>query len=194
MQFPQGSTRIPRKLNLCVWTLSLILMAIAIFGFHPFYPFSSSKSTSLAYGLYSAYSHIIWSIPLCYIIFACQNNSGGLINRFLSHSFWQPCSRLSYAVFLVHHPIILLTSASMKTLPYFNEITFIQSVIGNIGLSVLVAIPVTLAFDSPIDAIDRLLSRNSAKSKIPSKKPSPLLMNGGGDDGGGNCCIEKKIL
>lgn len=60
-------------------------------------------------------------------------------------------------MYLVHHPIILLTAASIKTLPYFSEITMAQTIIGNIGLTIVVAIPVTLAFDSPIDTIDRLI-------------------------------------
>lgn len=151
-----------------------MLMAITLFGFHPFYPFSTSKSTSVEYGLYSAFSHILWSIPLCYIIFACAHGSGGPINRFLSHPIWQIISRLSYAIYLVHHPVILLTAASIKTLPYFNEITFIQSAIGNIGLSMIVATLATLAFDSPIDVIDKLVFEASTGTS--SEKPS-LVMN-----------------
>lgn len=169
-----------QHLNLCAWTLSLALMVHTVLGFHPFYPFSSTNSTSFEYGLYSAYSHIFWTIPLCYIIFACSHNSGGAINRFLSHPFWQTISNLSYAIFLVHHPIVLLTAASIKTLPYFNEITFIRSVIGNVGLSILVAIPLTLAFDSPIDTIVKLFKTSA--STMP-RKPSSMT----------NDNIEKKI-
>lgn len=126
----------------------MALIAIAIFGYHPFYQFKNIKTTALQYGLYDALSHVIWSGPLCYIIFACRaRDSGGVINWFLSHPFWQPISKIAYATYLVHYPVSFLTTASIKTLPYFNEITLLQSIIGNTGLSMLVAIPATLAFD-----------------------------------------------
>lgn len=141
-------------------------MAYAIIGFHPFYQIGSKQSaTALHYGLFSAVCHLIWSIPLSYIIFACARNSGGAINRILSHPGWQPFSKISYAMYLVHHPVILLTAATIKTLPYFNELLLYQSIIGNIGLTILVAIPVTLAFDSPIDTIDRLIVGASAQKQ-----------------------------
>lgn len=143
-------------------------MTYAVFGFHPFYQFGSIQTTALHFGLFSAVCHLIWSIPLCFIIFSCARN-GGPINRFLSHPSWQAMSRLSYAMYLVHHPVILLTAATIKTLPHFSEITFLQSIIGNIGLTTLVAIPVTLAFDSPIDTIDRLIFSASTP-----KQPSSI--------------------
>lgn len=154
---------------MCGWTASLAFMAIAIFGYHPFYQFTSLSTTSLQYGIYDALSHVFWSIPICYIIFACAHNSGGVINWFLSHPFWQPISKLSFAIYLVHYPVSYLTFASIRILPYFNEITLVQNIIGNIGLSILVAIPATLAFDLPIDTLDRLII-NSGKPKSPPKK------------------------
>lgn len=144
-------------MNFCAWTISLALISVAIFGFYPFYQTTDVRSTALEYGFYDGFSHVIWSMPFCYIIFACAHESGGGINWLLSHPIWQPISKLSYATYLVHYPISFLTTASIKTLPYFNEITFIQSVIGNIGLSMLVAIPATLAIDWPIDATVKLI-------------------------------------
>lgn len=133
-------------------------MAYTICEYRPFHQIdASNQSTALHFGLYSAYSHLVWSISLCYIIFACANNSGGAINQFLSHPIWQFISKISFAMYLVHHPVIFLTAASMKTLPYFNELTYYQSAIGNIGLTILISIPLTLAFDSPIDTIDKLI-------------------------------------
>lgn len=158
---------------MCAWTISLALIAIAIFGFHPFYQFTNIKTTALQYGLYDAFSHFIWSIPLCFIIFACARNSGGAINWFLSHPFWQPISKLAYAIYLVHCPVTFLTTASIKTLPYFNEITLLQSIIGNTGLSILVAILATLAIDAPIEAIDKLIF-TSNKQKPQTTVPMAL--------------------
>lgn len=154
-------------------------MAIALFAHHPFYQATNVKTTALQYGLYDAFNHVIWSAPICYIIYACAHNYGGAINWFLSHPAWQPFSRISYAVYLVHYPVSYLVSASVKSLPYFNEITLIQSIMGNTGLSILVAIPATLAFDSPIDTIDKLIfSYGQRKSPTKNKTAVPPQTNG----------------
>lgn len=170
-------------MNFCAWTVSLVLMAFAIFGYHPFYQFTSLNTTSLEYGLYDALSHIIWSLPVCYIIFACAHDSGGVINRFLSHPAFQPVSKLSFAIYLVHYPVVFLTVASIKTLPYFNEITLAQSIIGNAVLSILVAIPATLAFELPIDTLDKLILSIGklnlpfrSNVKVPPKIDIPMVL------------------
>lgn len=137
-----------------------------------------SKASALAYGLYDGLSRVGWAIALCYIIFACVHNYGGPVNWFLSYPLWQPASRLSYAIYLVHFPVIMLTMATTKTSDYFSELNavscflqpiYILSIIhrtfclqyhaffGNYGLSVLVAIIATLAFESPIMIIEKLM-------------------------------------
>lgn len=75
--------------------------------------------------------------------------------------------RIGFGKSLLHHPVILLTANSIKTLPYFIETTFIQSVIGNIGLSINVVTLATPAFDSSIDVNDKLILKasNSTTSK-----------------------------
>lgn len=111
--------------NIFGWVLSLGLMATVIFINYPLAQLDS-KSTPLEYGLYDAFGRVSWAIALCYIIFACINKYGGPINWFLSHSLWQPLSRICYAVYLLHFPVILVTTASMKTTPYFSELNAVS--------------------------------------------------------------------
>lgn len=49
---------------------------------------------------------IVWSLAICYIVFACVNGHAGLINSFLSLPQWQPFARLSFATFLCHFLVI----------------------------------------------------------------------------------------
>lgn len=84
------------------------------------------KATALEHGLYESLSRVAWAIALCYIIFACVHNYGGPVNWFLSHPLWQPISRLCYSIYLIHFPIILIIQATMKTAPYFSELTAVS--------------------------------------------------------------------
>lgn len=120
-----------------------------------------STATPAMYGLYDALSRVCWSIALCYIMFACIHNSGGPVNWFLSHPLWQPISRLCYATYLVHFPVITVLMVSTKTSLYFSELSAFHVFIGNYVLSLWVAFFATLAFESPIVILEKsLLSRN----------------------------------
>lgn len=153
-------------------------MMFALVGHQPFFEFPNAQGTSLQYGLYSASYHTFWSVSLCYIIFACYRNSGGVINWFLSHPFWQPLSRLSYAIYVVHYPIIFFSTGSVKSLPVFSEFALIQTGFGYACLSILVAILAALAFDSPIDTIDKLIFGGGKKEVVKAPQTTIPIQSG----------------
>lgn len=68
-------------------------------------------------------ARVWWSLCLCFIIFACVNGQGGIINWFLSNPRWQPIARLSFNIFLVHQTVIVITMANRKVPIYFSTIT-----------------------------------------------------------------------
>lgn len=144
-------------------------MLVVIFGNYPFQQ-PDSNISPLYYGFYDVLSRIVWSMALCYVIFACVHNSTSIVNRFLSHPIWQPISRLSFSIYLVQ-PIVLVTSlASIKTPPYFNEILFLRDFIGNCVISIVVAVFASLAFESPIVNIEKFVFRSERKGES-LKKP-----------------------
>ena len=155
-------------MNLCAWTIVLILLPVIVFGYYPFSQ-SPSKATPFEFGLFDTISRIAWSISLSYMIFACVHNSGGPINKFLSLSMWQPISRLTYAIYLVHCLVMFTMHQSVKTPPSFSAISGFQDFIVIFMQSIFIAIPLVLAFELPIDAINKL-STGSKKTKI---QPTP---------------------
>lgn len=150
--------------NLCAWTFSLFIKAAIVLAHHPFFQIIP-KSTPLEYGLHETYSHVAWSAASCYIIFACAHDSGGVINWFLSLPMWQPLSKLSYAIYLIHCVIIGITVVPTKTQAHFSELAVIQDFFLVFMVSVFVAIPLVLAIELPIDAINKLTmgSKNGQK-------------------------------
>lgn len=151
------------------WTLSIAITSFAVFGGHRYYQLKNQESTALEFGLFVALTRVAWPIAVCYIIFACARDCGGPVNWFLSHPIWQPFARLSYAVYLIHFPLIQI-AASSDSPPMFDEFRAFQFFIGVSALSIFVAIPATLAFVSPLDTIDKLLFSPSKKAKLPVTK------------------------
>lgn len=142
-----------QKLNWCGWTFVLISMPAIIFADYQSHQFNPIPF-SLQYALYETFGRILWSIAVCYVILACTHDGGGVINTFLSLPMWQPISKLSYCIYLIHFTIIGILS--IKTPLYFNEITAFQNFISYFVLSIFVAIPLVLAFELPIDAIHKI--------------------------------------
>lgn len=145
-------------------------LAIIVFGYHPFYQYVPI-ATSLQHGLFDAFSRIGWSISLSYMIFACVHlhSSGGPINKFLSLAFWQPLSRLTFAIYLIHYYLIRLKLFSIETPPHFNGISVFQECISFFVLFAFIAVLLVLTFELPIDAINKL----SASTKKPKIRTTP---------------------
>lgn len=133
----------------------------------PLQQISDSKSSPLVYGLHWSIGHIFWSIALCYIIFACVHDSGGPINCFLSQPFWQPISKLSFSIYLIHYHLLSVIMFSLKSPLEFSEILLWQNFFGICVLSIFIAIIATLAFELPIDVIDkRIFTSTKPTTKI----------------------------
>lgn len=140
--------------------------------------------TPLYYGLYDALSRIIWSISLSYIIFACVHDPTGLVNRFLSHRFWLPASRLTYAVFCCHFALILLIMGTMKAPLHFSILNYTYISVAVLVSMILVGILATLAFEVPFINLKNAIS--DQKSTILKNLKTKIDFNANG-----NCCKSK---
>lgn len=60
----------------------------------------------------------------------------------------------------------MVTAASMKASPYFSEYIAYHAFIGNYVLTVIVATIATLAFESPIVIIEKVIFGSKKKSNV----------------------------
>lgn len=77
------------------------------------------KATAVESGIYTGFSRLIWSFIVMMVIHACITGHGGPVNAFLSLPMWRPLSRLTYAIYLIHMPVMMLTTGSLKRPIYF---------------------------------------------------------------------------
>lgn len=155
-----------QKFNIFAWTTSLAAMIMVKLVNAELQQIDSSY-TPFTYGLYEALSHVIWSIVLCYIIFACIHGSGGPINWFLSNEIWQPINRLSFAIFMVHPTVITMTLSSIQSAQFISKLTLFSIVLVNLLLTFFAAFLLTLAFDSPIINIEKLILGSNVRIELP---------------------------
>lgn len=155
-------------LNLLAWSVALVAMPAAVIGNFRNYQ-STIHLTPEEVGLFESLSRIVWSICLSYMIFACAHGSGGAINRFLSLSAYQPLAKLSFTIYLIHILVLIYTTDTVQRPLSFSETEAFQSGISVYVISAIVAIPLVLAFELPIDAIYKLTM--ITKSKRPPSIP-----------------------
>lgn len=72
---------------------------------------------------------VIWSIALCYVIFACYHGYGGPVNKFLSLPIWRPLSRLSFVTCLVHPLVMIALEVNMKNGLHFSSFAYVSKTI-----------------------------------------------------------------
>lgn len=99
-------------------------VTIAVFSVLAVYTFQlqqmSHTGTPFESALYTPISRLTWSVFLCLLVYACVKGYGGPINWFLSWPQWQPLARLTYGIYLVHMPVMLLSLASQRKPAYFS--------------------------------------------------------------------------
>lgn len=136
--------------------ITIALMAGVFFGSYPLQQIDS-KNSPFEYGLYDGVSRVAWAIAICYTIFACVHDAGGPVNWFLSLAFWQPLARVSYAIFLVHLPVMTFTMGGTKTSLYMDETSTIHTFAGNAVFSIIVAILASLVLESPLITLEKFM-------------------------------------
>ena len=109
----RGSPKYPRIFALVGWTITTATCLAAVFGLVSYWPFNVTCLTQQCYTtvaavLWASFGRLAWAMGVSWIIFACVTGNGGLINSFLSWSLFAPLSRLTYAIYLIHYPMILL--------------------------------------------------------------------------------------
>lgn len=75
---------------------------------------------SLADAFFEFLSRPLFGICVMWIIFACVNGHGVVVNDFLSAQLWQPLARLLYTMYLFRSVLLVPSLAIVKTDSYFS--------------------------------------------------------------------------
>ncbi|CAL4101292.1 unnamed protein product, partial [Meganyctiphanes norvegica] len=97
----------------------------------------------------------------------------GPVNSFLGHPSWQPLSRLTYGMFLVHIFVIILIVASEFRLKTLSHLDSIVETCGTLFISGIGAVLLSLLVESPVIGLEKLLlTRTGGERKSETQKES----------------------
>ncbi|XP_055913719.1 nose resistant to fluoxetine protein 6-like [Eupeodes corollae] len=170
----QTNFNVPKQVQLFGWIGSLTLLFLVVFG--PYFAIRDGVESVFWAAMYAGFKHIAWTIALVWITFACYYGIGGIIDTFLSHPIWQPFTRLTYALYMMHMAVIRINFGTSRLPIYFSLYSILQYFFCALGITLFVAIYVTLAFESPILILEKFIFGGSKpvqkKVLVDSEQPA----------------------
>jgi len=118
---------------------------------------------------YEPLSRTSWALSIAWIVWACYNGHGGLINDFLSWSFFVGFSRLSYCMYVIHRIVQLVNGARIQHDTRFSDYDAILRWWHDFGIALTASIFATLAFESPILGIEKAIFGHGSPKPAPKK-------------------------
>jgi peptidoglycan/LPS O-acetylase OafA/YrhL len=158
--------KVSKSLDAIVWVLALsILLAIPL-SYQPF-KIDAEKNNMTVFdnALYNSCFRVGWSYALAWIIFSCQNGSGGIIRWFLSLRQWQPIARMGLSIYLVHRIYQFTLLMSQKQPVYFEFFTQLHKSWGDTFVGIILGTIVYLTFENPIFIIEGLIHKKLKTEK-----------------------------
>ncbi|XP_032295509.1 nose resistant to fluoxetine protein 6 [Drosophila virilis] len=121
--------------------------------------------------LFEPLSRTSWALAIGWIVWACYNGHGGLINDFLSWGFFTGFSRLCYCMYVIHRIVQLVNAARLQTDTHFSDYDAILRWWHDFGITLTISIFATLAFEAPILGIEKAIFGRGDAKPVP-KKPT----------------------
>ncbi|EDX15327.1 GD12009 [Drosophila simulans] len=111
------------------------------------------------------------AFALCWIIWACQNGLAPIVNEFLSWSFWQPLSKLSYCLYIWHLLVETVHIARIKTSPHFSDYDAILRFWSDFGITLFVSMFMHLCVEVPLGRLEMELLKRCQKKEDNPESP-----------------------
>ncbi|KXJ73197.1 hypothetical protein RP20_CCG016319 [Aedes albopictus] len=143
------------------WVACFTLLGLIVFSSYQIYITDVADFSYVIDAFYEPLSRSVFAVCVMWIILACVNGKGGLLDEFLGASIWQPISRLSFTMYLLHVLLLMMASvAPDKTGAYFSVINLFYWIWGTIGLTTSVTLLWSAIFELPFVTLSKLLLRN----------------------------------
>nr|CAD7572635.1 unnamed protein product [Timema californicum] len=172
----QSNKKVPKIAVWFGWILSTFLLISSLFSSNVFYDPSYRYYASDA-AVFASLDKLGWSLGSSWIIFACvtknaacttpsyenEREDQGPIEMFLTWKPIIPLSRLTYSAFLVNGIVVLHHLGTLRAPTYVEDISLIKILISHMVVTFLLALVLSIIFESPLNAIQKILLRKVYK-------------------------------
>ncbi|CAC5392295.1 unnamed protein product [Mytilus coruscus] len=155
--------RISKYLNLLGWGIATGVSMAVLYGLYD--DMNGERLSTEMSALYNTVHRTVWGACVAWVIFACATGYGGFVNVILSWKGFIPLSRLTYMAYLVHIIIMMHYIMSYQRMFHLTDSEYIYQFLGNLGLSYMAAFVTSLAFESPMMGIERVIFKKEERKR-----------------------------
>uniref|UniRef100_A0A182INL9 Nose resistant-to-fluoxetine protein N-terminal domain-containing protein n=1 Tax=Anopheles atroparvus TaxID=41427 RepID=A0A182INL9_ANOAO len=147
------------------WLCTAAILAATGYSLKQVYTGDYTRLLPIADAFYESLHRSFWAFAVMWVIFVCINQQGGFVDRFLGCPLWQPLSRLSYSMYLVHIAIQAATVTKATRFPVeFSTVNVFYASFGLIGISAVGGTLWCIAFEYPFFGLERYVFRRKRVS------------------------------
>jgi len=154
--------KLTKLTNAVGWLIATALALMILYGLY-----SSDGAEKLSHttaAIYNATHRTVWGACVAWVIYACATGYGGPVNALLSWGGIVPLSRLTYCCYLVHPAVMYLYYSSHRSLTTWYDLGVAYEFLGHLCMTYGIAFVVSLAFESPMMGLEKVLLGKKKKS------------------------------
>ncbi|XP_060663059.1 uncharacterized protein LOC132796048 [Drosophila nasuta] len=136
--------KISRRLNLSLWSLSLGILLVVVFGVW------EGELSAVNTAFYVGVGHTAFGCGLVWIVMSCCWGMAPMVNAILSYRVLWPLSRLTYCAYLIHPIIMFICSSHMSGTVHLNNPMILTTFLGNAVVSFGSAFVISALFEAPV--------------------------------------------
>ncbi|KAH7982700.1 hypothetical protein HPB52_006707 [Rhipicephalus sanguineus] len=160
-----------RVMNAVGWLVAASCAFCAVFMKIPWY--RRPDPTSEGVKLFMAFlDRILWSLFLSWFTLACATGRGGLVNRVLSSGVYVPLGKLSFGVYLIHYPFLMVLLHTTRERLLWSHFTVVTLFFSVFVWSNVLGYMAFLACEAPTAAVDKLIFQTLLGRRRPAQKES----------------------
>ena len=144
-------------LNIILWQVAFLAAFAVVYGLYD--TKVTNYITLFEATFYNTFQRIAWNGSVGWVIFSCVKGHGGMVNDFLSWSFFTPLSKLTFTTYLIHIQIQNIFISSILS-SYPNDFSF-PTIVGLYLAHQLVSLAagfiLVLCFEFPSMKVEKLV-------------------------------------
>lgn len=149
--------RYRRCIALIGWSVSISVALAVIYGPWHAFKLNGTHFTDVENIIYASLHRFAWGCAIAWLIYACHNKLGSLVNSVLSFEMWIPLSRLTYGAYLTHF-VVLEFVIYVNELPnHFQDTTTIFNFVGVTVISYGCSFVLTVCVEYPVFNLEKKL-------------------------------------
>ncbi|XP_068083089.1 nose resistant to fluoxetine protein 6 [Anabrus simplex] len=159
------TVKFTKIVTLLLWVAAGVLLPLTLCIVNvyrqPGYEFNNFSAA-----LYHSLGRPGWGLGIALVVFLCHTGYGGVIDSFLSWPWFQPLSRLCYSIYLIHLSVQMNKIYSLRTIVYMSDDNIMREFFGDLVISLLLGIVMSLTFESPFIVLENELLGGRKKKTV----------------------------